>query len=68
MAMAGVMGVVFQKSRKMSEEMYQAMCCRCFTGSYSNLKKQKLTFIDFIMFLIGVGYIWIFFVLERGSL
>ena len=67
-AMAGVMGVVFQKSRKMSEEMYQAMCCRCFTGAYSNLNKQKLSYIDFIMFLIGVGYAWIFFVLERGGL
>ena len=65
MAMAGVMGVVFQKSRKMSEEMYQAMCCRCFTGVYSKINKQKLTYIDFILFLIGVIYIWLFFVLER---
>ena len=68
MAMAGVMGVVFQKSRKMSEEMYQAMCCRCFTGAYSNLKKQKMTFIDYILFLIGVVYCCLFFVLERGGL
>ncbi len=64
-ALGGVMGVVFQKSKKMSEEMFQAMCCRCFTGSYSNLHKQKLTYIDFIMFLIGVIYCWLFFVLER---
>ena len=65
MAMAGVMGVLFQKSRKMSEEMYQAMCCRCFTGSYSNAFNQKLSYIDLIMFLISVLYCWLFFVIER---
>ena len=67
-AMAGVMGVLFQKSRKMSEEMYQAMCCRCFTGNYTNIYKQKLTYIDFILLLIGVVYCWLFFVIERAML
>ena len=67
-AFGGVMGVVFQKSRKMSEEMYQAMCCRCFTGAYSNLKKQEITFIDYFLFIIGVVYCYLFFVLERAGL
>ena len=67
-AMAGVMGVLFQKSRKMSEEMYQAMCCRCFTGNYTNIYRQKLTYIDFILLLIGVVYCWLFFVIERAML
>ena len=68
MALAGVMGVLFQKSRKMSEEMYQAMCCRCFTGSYSNGYKERLTYFDYLLFLIGFLYCWLFFVLERFSL
>ena len=66
-AIAGVMGVLFQKSKKMSEEMYQAMCCRCFTGVYSNVHKQKINYIDYIMFFIGLIYCWLFFVLERGE-
>ena len=61
---AGVIGVVFQKSKQMSEEMYQAMCCRCFTGAYSNLNKQKLSYIDIIMFLIGVLYFYLFYIIE----
>ena len=64
-AFGGVMGIVFQKSRKMSEEMYQAMCCRCFTGSYANLYRQKLSYIDFILVLLGILYCWLFFVIER---
>ena len=65
---AGVMGVLFQKSRQMSEEMYQAMCCRCFTGVYSSFHKQKNTLFDFIMLVIGVLYIYLYIVLEKVNL
>ena len=64
-ALAGVMGVVFQKSRKMSEDMYQAMCCRCFTGVYSNIYKQKLIFKDYLMIIISLLFCCLFYYLER---
>ena len=64
-ALAGVMGVVFQKSRKMSEDMYQAMCCRCFTGVYSNIYKQKLIFKDYFMIFISILFCCLFYFLER---
>ena len=64
-ALAGVMGVVFQKSRKMSEDMYQAMCCRCFTGVYSNIYKQKLIFKDYFMIFITLLFCCLFYLLER---
>lgn len=65
---AGVLGVVFQKSKQMSEEMYQAMCCRCFTGVYSNYHKRNNNLFDFILLIIGLIYIYLFIVLEKVSL
>ena len=36
-SLAGVMGVTFVRSSKMSKEMYQAMLCRGFTDDYKGL-------------------------------
>lgn len=33
-AISGILGVMFLRSREMSEEMYQAMVCRGYTGEY----------------------------------
>lgn len=33
-AFSGVAGVLLQKSHRMSQDLYEAMCCRCFTGDY----------------------------------
>lgn len=33
-SLSGVLGVTFLKSRQMSEEMFQAMQCRCYEGEY----------------------------------
>ena len=38
-AITGVLGVVFLKSREMSDEMYMAMVCRGFTGEYVSSRK-----------------------------
>lgn len=36
-AMAGIMGIVMQRSQRLSIEMAEAMRCRCFTGEYPEL-------------------------------
>lgn len=36
-AMAGIMGIVVQRSQRLSLEMAEAMRCRCFTGEYPRL-------------------------------
>ena len=39
-AFSGVLGGTFLKSRELSEEMYAAMVCRCFTGEYPGLSRS----------------------------
>ena len=63
--MSGVVGTVFIKSREMSEQMYQAMCCRCFTGKYINKSEHLLRSGDFIFLLLIGIYIWLFLAMER---
>ena len=63
-AVSGILGNVFLRSREMSEEMYQAMCCRCFTGEYMNNSKSFLRFGDLLFLILASGYIYLFFVLE----
>ena len=63
-SISGIVGVVFLKSREMSEEMYQAMCCRCFTGEYLNRSKSLLYFTDLVFLILAGGYIYLFFVIE----
>ncbi len=40
-AMAGIMGIVMQRSQRLSIEMAEAMRCRCFTGEYPLLQAKK---------------------------
>ncbi|WP_199663365.1 energy-coupling factor transporter transmembrane protein EcfT [Mitsuokella sp. AF33-22] len=39
-AMAGIMGILMQRSQRMSVEMVEAMRCRGFTGEYTALAKN----------------------------
>ena len=39
-AMAGIMGILMQRSQRMSVEMVEAMRCRGFTGEYAALSKS----------------------------
>ena len=40
-AMAGIMGIVVQRSQRLSLEMAEAMRCRCFTGEYPRLEGPR---------------------------
>ena len=63
-AVSGILGNVFLKSREMSEEMYQAMCCRCFTGEYPRNENKTLQVGDFALVLLTIAYIWLFILIE----
>lgn len=56
-ALSGIVGTMFIKSKEMSEEMYSAMECRGFTGGYKVYKKFKLRLPDYIC--IGCDLIFI---------
>ena len=53
-AFAGIFGVAFLKSREMSEEMYQAMCCRGFTGEYRVEHHIKWRWHDFLYAILAI--------------
>lgn len=40
-AMAGIMGIVMQRSQRLSLEMAEAMRCRCFTGEYPVMAGER---------------------------
>ena len=62
-AFSAVLGVTFLKSREMSQEMYEAMVCRCFTGEYpqngqaSWQGKDGLLLLAALLLLAFYGYI-----------
>ncbi len=62
-AFSAVLGVTFLKSREMSQEMYEAMVCRCFTGEYpqngqaSRQRGDGLLFLAAVFLLVFYGYI-----------
>jgi cobalt/nickel transport system permease protein len=45
-SMSGVAGTVFLNSKEMSEQMYEAMVCRGFSGDYHAGKHVKITYTD----------------------
>lgn len=61
---AGIMGVTFLRSKEMSEETYQAMLCRCFTGNYTRHFKFKHKIYDLICIKIILLFIALFIYLE----
>lgn len=63
-SVSGVLGVVFLKSKEMSEEMYQAMCCRCFTGDYITSSRSLLRIGDLIFLALTAVYVGLFLILE----
>lgn len=61
---SGILGMVFLKSKEMSEEMYLAMICRGFTGEYLSSSKKFFKIGDLIFLtLIGI-YAGLFLILE----
>ncbi|MBD7913343.1 MULTISPECIES: energy-coupling factor transporter transmembrane component T [Clostridium] len=53
-SLTGIMGNLFIKSYKMSEEMYHAMECRGFIGEYSTKVNLKFKKIDYAYLLINI--------------
>jgi ABC-type cobalt transport system, permease component CbiQ and related transporters len=62
-SISGIAGTLFIKSKEMSEDMYQAMICRGFTGEYHSYQRSKLTMMDcfYIMINIGILFVFIYF-------
>ena len=65
-SLSGVAGTMFIKSREMAEDMYSAMECRGFTGTYRVRSKISLHFVDLVYVLLNGGILFVFVYLERG--
>jgi len=52
--LAGIAGTMFIKSKEMSEELYNAMECRGFSGEYKFPGKFKPAIFDFLYGIINI--------------
>ncbi|MEQ8156094.1 MAG: energy-coupling factor transporter transmembrane component T [Clostridiaceae bacterium] len=59
-SLTGIMGNLFLKSYKMSEEMFHAMECRGFTGEYATKVNLKLKRTDYIYLFINIFLLVLF--------
>ncbi len=63
-AMGSILGRLFLRSREMSQDMYEAMVCRGFTGDYLPADAGKLQWFDLYLCLVYVMYLYLFWQLE----
>lgn len=63
-AMAGVLGSLLLKSQEMSQEMYHAMQCRGFTGTYPHSHKKSLRLADIALLGVVTALVLIYLRLE----
>lgn len=66
-AMSGVAGVMLQKSQHLSQDMYEAMRCRGFTGEYTAYdggRKRRFTPAAALLILALLAYVYLFIRLE----
>ena len=59
-SLTGIMGNLFIKSYKMSEEMFHAMECRGFVGEYTTKVNLKLKKIDYVYLAINILLVGLF--------
>ena len=59
-SLTGIMGNLFIKSYKMSEEMFHAMECRGFVGEYTTKVNLKLKKIDYVYLAINILLVSLF--------
>lgn len=59
-SLTGVMGNLFIKSYKMSEEMFHAMECRGFIGEYTTKVNLKLKKMDYVYLAINILLVSLF--------
>lgn len=60
-----IMGTMFLKSKDMSEEMYDAMKCRGFTGEYKFYYKFKFKLSDYILMFCDFIFLLTYFYFDR---
>jgi cobalt/nickel transport system permease protein len=65
-SLSGIAGTVFLKSKEAAEEMYAAMECRGFVGTYRTVSRARLSFADFAFFATNALIVSLFFYL-RGA-
>jgi cobalt/nickel transport system permease protein len=63
-ALSGIFGVIFLKSKEMSEEMLQAMECRGFDGKYVILKRKTSWLYNLIYLCALIFVLWLFLKME----
>lgn len=64
---AGVPGVAFLKSKEMGEEMYGAMVCRGFEGTYHRPRRFRFSLKRDVWYLLFVAFLTVWFIyLERA--
>ena len=66
-ALSGVAGVMLQKSQRLSQDMYEAMRCRGFTGEYTAYdggRKRRFTPAAALLILVLLAYAYLFIRLE----
>ena len=63
-ALGGILGMLFLRSKEMSEAMYEAMVCRGFTGEYFPAKEKRWCYADFLFLLLFLGDCYLFLLLE----
>lgn len=59
-ALGGVAGSIFLFSRAMAEDMYSAMTCRGFTGTYRIRRGIRPRPVDFAFIAANAGLVWFF--------
>lgn len=52
---AGILGMTYLKSQHMTKEMYQAMTCRGFDGTYHTYKRHTFNWRDGVLFVFAIG-------------
>lgn len=67
-AFSGVLGVTFLKSREMSEEMYRAMVCRCFTGDYPVFFRKRWQAQDALLLVSASVLVLVYSYIEGAFL
>jgi cobalt/nickel transport system permease protein len=64
-SISNLAGVLFLKSKEMSEETYLAMECRGFTGEYRSRTILRIRIPDIFYALISIFFIILFFYINR---
>ncbi|MCR5667070.1 MAG: energy-coupling factor transporter transmembrane protein EcfT [Eubacterium sp.] len=62
---AGIVGVLFLKSKETSEELFGAMQCRGFVGEYNAIRSARIRKRDVLAFVL-MGAAFLFFLIMEG--